>query len=310
MKPTRGKHNPRSRQIAMAALDIALLGGWVARWSYRLGLHGRLGVTHYEVDAPFDPAALGTPAGVVAASMAGAAAGSRPRERRLARPLVIAFASDFHAGSTTHPEMFEELFSEVGRTHPDVLLLGGDFVSSTATDVDMLHKGLSKCSPPCGKFAVLGNHDLWSEAARVRSGLEAAGVAVLVNRNATLPAPFEGVSICGIDDPWTGEPDVALAFRGAGPVRIFLTHSPDALLLPGQERFDVAFAGHTHGGQVSLPDGSPIVGAGGPLSRTYSRGRFELPGQGPLIVSRGVGCSNLPIRINAHPELVICTLRA
>ena len=307
MKPTRGKHNPRSRQIAMAALDIALLGGWVARWSYRLGLHGRLGVTHYEVDAPSSLTAVDAPA--TTAAMAGAAAGGRP-ERRLPRPLVIAFASDFHAGSTTHTEMFDKLFSEVARTHPDVLLLGGDFVSSTARDVDLLYEGLSRCSAPCGKFAVLGNHDLWSEAGRVRSGLEAAGVAVLMNRNATLPAPFEGVSICGIDDPWTGEADVAQAFSGAGPVRIFLTHSPDALLLPGQERFDVAFAGHTHGGQVSLPDGSPIVGAGGPLSRSYSRGRFELPGQGPLIVSRGVGCSNLPIRINADSELVICTLRA
>ena len=304
MKPLRGKHNPRSRQIAMAALDMALLGGWVAKLSYRLGLHGRLAVTHHEVDAPSSLAAVGAPA------MSGAAAGGRPGERRLPRSLVIAFASDFHAGPTTHPEMFARLFSELGRVHPDVLLLGGDFVSSTAADVDMLQEGLAKCSAPCGKFAVLGNHDLWSEAGRVRSGLEAAGVAVLVNRNVTLPAPFAGVSICGIDDPWTGEPDVTRAFSGAGPVRIFLTHSPDALLLPGQERFDVAFAGHTHGGQVSLPDGSPIVGAGGPLSRTYSRGRFELPGQGPLIVSRGVGCSNLPIRINADPELVICTLRA
>lgn len=288
----------------MAALDRALLGGWVARWSYRLGLHGRLAMTHHEVDAMPGPAAAG------AGDADGVAADPLPAARRLRRSLVIAFASDFHAGPTTHPEMFADLFSELGRVHPDVLLLGGDFVSSTATDVDMLHEGLSKCSPPCGKFAVLGNHDLWSEAGRIRSGLEAAGVTVLVNRNARLPAPFESVSVCGIDDPWTGEADVARAFLGAGPVRIFLTHSPDALLLPGQERFEVAFAGHTHGGQVSLPDGSPILGAGGPLSRTYSRGRFELPGRGPLIVSRGVGCSNLPIRINADPELVICTLRA
>jgi hypothetical protein len=46
----------------------------------------------------------------------------------------------------------------------------------------------------------------------------------------------------------------------------------------------------------------------GPLARTYGRGRFELPDNGPLIVSRGVGCSNLPLRLNADPELTLCTL--
>jgi hypothetical protein len=70
----------------------------------------------------------------------------------------------------------------------------------------------------------------------------------------------------------------------------------------------VAFAGHTHGGQVALPNGTPVLTAGGPLSRTYSRGRFEVAGTGPLIVSRGIGCSNLPVRINSDPELIICTL--
>jgi predicted MPP superfamily phosphohydrolase len=139
--------------------------------------------------------------------------------------------------------------------------------------------------------------------------LERAGVRVLVNSHAALPAPFDAVSICGIDDPWSGSPNAAAAFEGAGPVRIFLTHSPDGILLVGTHRFDVAFAGHTHGGQVAFKDGTPIVTAGGPLARSHSRGCFDVPGNGSLYVSRGVGCSNLPLRINADPELVLCTLR-
>ncbi len=131
---------------------------------------------------------------------------------------------------------------------------------------------------------------------------------VLVNRNCPLPSPFEGVSICGVDDPWTGSPDVAATFRGTGPVRIFLSHSPDGLSLLGQQGFELALAGHTHGGQVALPDGTAILDAGGPLARLYDRGRFEIADKGSLIVSRGVGCSNLPIRINSDPELIICRL--
>jgi hypothetical protein len=135
------------------------------------------------------------------------------------------------------------------------------------------------------------------------------GVEVLVNRNCSLPAPFDCVSICGIDDPWTGSADAARAFNGAGPIRILLSHSPDGLLLLDNESFDLGFAGHTHGGQIALRNGTPILSAGGPLSRAYTRGRFEIAENGPFFVSRGIGCSNIPVRINSDPELVICTLR-
>ena len=266
----------------MSTFDAVALRGVVAKWSYRLGLHGKLGVSVHELQLAND--------------------------RPLPRPLVLAFASDLHAGPTTHPVMFARLVEQIASYHPDVLLLGGDYVSRTAEQVDVLADCLARCNPPLGKFAVLGNHDLWADDARIAGRLAAAGVQVLINRNCALPAPFDSVSICGIDDPWTGSANSAEAFRGAGPIRIFLSHSPDGLLLLGKERFDVGFAGHTHGGQIALPDGTPLVGAGGPLSRAYGRGRFEIVGNGPLIVSRGIGCSNLPVRINSDPELVICRL--
>jgi uncharacterized protein len=266
----------------MAALDAALLRGIVAKWSYHSGLHGKFGVTRHEIHLAMD--------------------------KRLPAPLVLAFASDFHAGPTTHPDVFSSLIDELIRQRPDVLLLGGDYVSSKAEYVDVLSDGLSRCKPPLGKYAVLGNHDLWADEERITRRLASAGVEVLINRNFSLPAPFDCVSICGIDDPWTGSADAAEAFRGANRIRIFLSHSPDGLLLLDKEQFDLGFAGHTHGGQIALRDGTPILGAGGPLSRTYARGRFEIAGNGPLIVSRGIGCSNVPIRINSDPELVICTL--
>ncbi len=86
-------------------------------------------------------------------------------------------------------------------------------------------------------------------------------------------------------------------------------HAPDGLLLLGRHKFDVAFAGHTHGGQVALKDGTPIVLPNGPLCRQYHYGRFEIEQNGSLVVSRGVGCSTLPVRLNADPELVIVSLQ-
>lgn len=282
MSLIRNKRNFRMRQFALWAMDAWLLGGLIARWSYHLGLQGKLRVTECEI-------------------LLGA-------NKHLPAPLVLAFASDFHAGPITHPRLFETLVDEIISHKPDVVLLGGDYVSSNAKDAGLLAAILARLEPPQGIYAVLGNHDWWTDDEHIVRELKTAGVEVLINRNRSLRAPFEGVSICGFDDPWTGNADPATTFAGAGPIRIFLTHSPDGLLLLKQEQFDVAFAGHTHGGQVAFPDGTQIVTAGGPLSRAYGRGQFELAGNGPLIVSRGVGCSNVPIRINSDPELIICTL--
>jgi predicted MPP superfamily phosphohydrolase len=266
----------------MAALDAALLRGFIARWTYRWGWHGKLQVTTHDI---------------------------RLRaETPLHAPLSLAFASDFHAGASTHPEVFVSLARELLNHRPDVLLLGGDFVSRTAEYMAPLLDALSQYNPPLGKFAVLGNHDLWADDEAVSRQLNAVGVEVLVNRNMALAPPFDGVSICGIDDPWTGRADSAKTFEGSKAIRIWLTHSPDGLLLLEDQQYAIGFAGHTHGGQICLADGTPIMTAGGPLSRSHSRGRFDIPGNGPLIVSRGVGCSNLPIRINSDPELIICRL--
>jgi predicted MPP superfamily phosphohydrolase len=278
----RGRRNPPLQQIAYALLDLSLLGGWVARWSYRLGFHGKLSVTKHELQLK--------------------------RGYQPPRPLVLAFASDLHGGPTTHPDLFAALLDELIAHRPDVLLLGGDYVWSKSEQIEVLANVLSKCDPPLGKFGVLGNHDLWTDDAHIMRALQEAGVEILVNENRHLPAPFDGISICAIDDPWTGTADVAKAFEGARSIRVFLTHSPDGLLLLKGHQFDIALAGHTHGGQVALRDGTQILTAGGPLARSYGRGRFEIAGQGTLIVSRGVGCSNIPVRINSDPELVICTL--
>jgi predicted MPP superfamily phosphohydrolase len=280
--PIRGKHNNLLRRLGESVIEAALLRGFIARWSYRCGLQGRLGITRYDVR-------LTTNSTLVA-------------------PLTIAFASDFHAGPTTDPKLFAVLCERLAEAQPDVLLLGGDFVSGKAEYVQALARELKYCRPPLGKYAVFGNHDLWADEAQITRILAAAGVEVLVNRNVTLPPPFDCVSIVGIDDPWTGSPDATLAFDKARDIRILATHAPDGLLGLRGERFDIGFAGHTHGGQVAWPGGLPVLLPHGPLSRRYVHGKFLIEGNGCLMVSRGIGCSTLPIRLNANPELVLCTL--
>jgi predicted MPP superfamily phosphohydrolase len=281
MNPSK-RHRP-FRHATERILNTLLMKGWLAELSYRLGGHGTLGVTRHEV--VLEPG------------------------RRLPRPLTIAFASDFHAGPTTHPALFEVLLERLAHERPDVLLLGGDYISFDAANIRALQGFLRAARAPLGTYAVLGNHDVWNGSAGIAAALAACGVEVLVNRNVALPAPFGAVSICGIDDPWTGAPSAAAAFDGAGALRIYLAHSPDGLRCLDGQRFDLGFAGHTHGGQIVRRNGAPFKRPGGRYSRAYPYGRFEIDGNGPLFVSRGIGCAGIPLRVRADPELVICTLR-
>jgi hypothetical protein len=227
------------------------------------------------------------------------------RGTSLAR-LRLAFASDFHAGAATDPEVLLGAADALRRAAPDVLLLGGDYISVHPSQVDWLAPILGSIPAPLGRFAVLGNHDRWLDGAYVIRKLEQAGVQVLVNRGVRLPAPYENVWICGLDEDCAGRPDPAAALAGGWGVRILLMHSPSALLEVGRERFDLALCGHTHGGQIALPGGIPILVPEGPLSRKYARGRFELGEGRTMIVSVGLGCSAFPLRTFANPEIVVC----
>ena len=224
------------------------------------------------------------------------------------RPLRIAYASDFHAGPATHPALLTAACAALRDAQPDLLLLGGDFVGSDAAAVDALAPLLGEIPAPLGRFAVLGNHDWWSSPTHIRNSLTTAGVDVLINRNVRLPPPFDQVWICGLDDCLGGLPDADAALASATGVRVVLMHSPSNLLDLGRHRFDLALCGHTHGGQIALPGGIPLVVPKGVLSRRYSRGRYDLDTGGVLIVSVGLGCTLLPFRAFAHPEILVCDL--
>ncbi|HEX6107008.1 MAG TPA: metallophosphoesterase [Gemmatimonadales bacterium] len=253
-------------------------GGWPARAAARLGYRPRARVVHHRVRLPLP----GLP------------------------PFRIAYASDFHAGPTTSPALLAQACEALAEARPDLLLLGGDYVCTEAEPIRDLAPRMGAVPARLGRYAVLGNHDWWTDPGLIVRSLEAAGIELLTNRHLRLPEPYDRIVLCGLDDPWAGRPDSRAAFAGADGTRIVLMHQPSGLLdMPGEE-FALAICGHTHGGQIALPGGIPIVVPRGPLSRRYSRGRFELEGGRVLLVSVGVGCSMLPFRVFADPEVVVC----
>jgi uncharacterized protein len=282
----RARHLTAWKRLKEIALGVAYSGGWPARLAKTVGLQGTFRVaTHFL---------------------------SLPCRTPDAPPLRVAFASDLHAGPSTHPALIVEACRALAESAAHLLLLGGDFVGFHARYIDDLVPVLAAIEPPLGKFAVLGNHDLMADDAYIAARLEAAGVRVLVNESVRLPAPHAGIWLCGLDDWDEGAPDAEAAFAGTDGLRLVLMHSPDGLQPIGAERpFAVAFCGHTHGGQFLLPAGRALVTPKGALSRRYLRGGIFRVGpqcDRLLLVSRGIGCTTLPLRRGADPEVHICRL--
>jgi uncharacterized protein len=219
-------------------------------------------------------------------------------------PLRVAFISDLHAGPTTHPSLLDEAFERLVAARADVVLLGGDYVFLHAHYIDQIADRLRAVHAPLGIYAVMGNHDLWADDAAIARSLTAAGARVLVNERAELRP---GVALYGMDDPWTGTRAVGPLFEDTDHARILLVHAPEAMMDHADEPFDVAFCGHTHGGHIALPGAIPIV-VPGPLSRRYAHGRHEVGGGRALLVSRGIGSSEVALRTFADPDILVVDL--
>jgi predicted MPP superfamily phosphohydrolase len=224
-----------------------------------------------------------------------------------APPLRIAFASDFHAGATTAMRVLENACAAIAAERPDVLLLGGDFVTTRAKYVDDLAPLIAAIPAPFGKFGVYGNHDRRANRGVLARSLEAAGVRMLVNEVIALRAPHDDVSILGLDDPVRGSPEYREHPKGS--TRIVLMHAPDGLITVGDRHFDLAVCGHTHGGQITMGRVKPYLPFGR-LSREYAGGLYRLGPEGnrALVVSRGVGCSTIPFRVGAPAQVHLFTV--
>jgi uncharacterized protein len=278
MNTRRQARDSRVGQLRVRLEALLYQGGWPVRLARAVGIRPTVSTTQYTIPV----ADIGT---------------SR---------LKIAYASDFHAGPTTDPSVLLAACDALRAAEPDVLLLGGDFVNAEPSEVDWLARELGNIPAPLGRYAVLGNHDWWADGDYISSTLEAAGIQVLINHNVQLAPPFEQVWVCGLDDHGYGQPDAAATLSGAAGFRIVLMHAPSGLLDLGEERFDLALCGHTHGGQIALPGGIPIIVPHGRLSRRYAQGRFHLGRGRTLVVSVGLGCVVLPLRLFANPEIVLC----
>lgn len=255
--------------------------------------------------------AAATAAGSAGAQVSGTYQFDVVRERAtlagLRSPLRIAWLTDLHHGQHVRTASVRAWVDAALDQGADAILLGGDVVdhaSGTDPDAELMAE-LARLHAPLGVLAVPGNHD----HARYRAisyfvdHLADAGVDVLINRGVRLR---DDLHLAGLDDLRNGRPDLSAALRGHGPdaATVLLSHNPDVLPDVPTD-VGLTLSGHTHGGQVVLPG----VGALYTSSRYGDRflaGWVAGPARG--YVSRGLGVTSLPVRINAPAELTVMDL--
>lgn len=223
--------------------------------------------------------------------------------------LRVAHLTDLHAGPRTPDALVRAAIADANALAPDLVVLTGDYVCNDRREVGLARELLAGLAAPT--FAVLGNHDVWTDQRGCAAALRGLGYEVLENAWTSARVRGAPLAVVGVGDAWTGQEDVRRATAGlpSGSAPLVLAHGPrTADRLRDLGRPLACLSGHTHGGQISVPLLTRAV-----LRRVanepYVRGRYAL-GDVQLYVNRGIGNSGVRVRINAPPEVALVTLRA
>lgn len=224
------------------------------------------------------------------------------------RGLRIVHLSDLHRGRWVGEDHIRRAGNIARGLDADLVVLTGDYVTGRASYAWSCVEALGIIPSRLGTFAVVGNHDWWTDSAIVRRALARIGAHVLSNDAVRLNLHGEALWLLGVEDMWSPAFSLAKAVYAAGDnqPRILLCHNPDVFATASAWGLDLVLSGHTHGGQVCLPGIGPLllpIRSGRHLaSGTHRVGRTNLH------VTRGVGLVAPPVRFNCPPEVSRITL--
>ena len=242
----------------------------------------------------------------------------------LRAPVRVVQLSDLHYGLFIGRASVRRWVDAALEARGDLIVVTGDFLDSSLGlrgHAELLGE-LSRLRAPLGVYGVWGNHD-WTSlntgATRADFARQLRGVGLTLINNAGLQLR-DDLYLAGVDDWWFGEQDLSAALAGYRKgATVLLAHNPDYLPhVP--ERIDLTLTGHTHGGQVRLPGIGPVYRS--TLNRTVqgwvrgdqivtapAEGKASVAAAGALgYVSRGLGVTALPLRLNCPAELVVLDL--
>lgn len=276
------KKSRRFLLATLAALSIALIG-----WIYTGNT--AIGITHYSVSSPDLPEGFD--------------------------PFIIAQVSDLHNDNFGKNQ--KNLINAIEKSSPDMIVVTGDLIDSRKPDVEIAMDFIRQAMELAPVYYATGNHEsrIPEEYGQLESQMIEAGVQVL--RDQAIPIDPQ-LQIIGLEDPdfnWylAGEDaGSAIQEKLSGLLEenlytILLSHRPELFQAYSAAGANLVFTGHAHGGQFRIPFIGGVAAPDQGFFPEYSEGIHQQDST-TMVVSRGLGNSIFPFRINNPPELVVVTL--
>ena len=227
----------------------------------------------------------------------------------------IVQVSDLH--NAEFGENNEGLLLLIEEQKPDIIVVTGDIVDSRRTDVQVARDFINNASEIAPVYYVTGNHEARVDMEDEIDFIELnENVNVLHNQSVLLTKGESVIQLIGVDDPNYKAVSDSEAYMNKHLslycdneyFKILLSHRPELFETYVENEMNVIFSGHAHGGQVRLPFVGGVIAPHQGFFPTYDAGLFYATNDATMVVSRGLGDSILPLRINNPPELVVVTL--
>ena len=232
----------------------------------------------------------------------------------------IAHVSDLHNAEMGKDN--EKLLTILRDADPDMIAITGDLIDSRSTNVEIALNFIREAVKIAPCYYVTGNHEARvNEYSELKAGMEAAGVTVLEDVRTEISMEGATITLIGVNDPsyqtdyLFGDSETVMNTRleelhtEDDGFTILLSHRPELFATYAEHDVDLVLSGHAHGGQFRMPFIGGLVAPNQGLFPEYDAGIYT-EGNTNMLVSRGVGNSILPFRINNRPEVILIELQA
>ena len=232
------------------------------------------------------------------------------KSSKLKKKTVIAQISDFH--NTRKSSLKQKLWKQIRDEDPDLICITGDLIDSRRTNIQIAVDFANQLAEIAPVYYVTGNHEIRSK--RYREIMDAFGRTpmTILEDEAYI---IDDINLIGLNDFYFVPSkqreerftEIYQSLKKDDMFNMVMFHRPELFKAYCENEADLVICGHCHGGQFRLPFMGPVYAPNQGFQPQYAEGLHQ-NGNTSLIVSRGIGNSLFPFRLNNHPELVIITL--
>lgn len=232
---------------------------------------------------------------------------------------TIAQVSDLH--NAEFGDDNSVLIEMLRSASPDIIAITGDIIDSEHTDIDIAIRFITNIVDIAPCYYVTGNHEAWlgEDYSVLEDAMTDAGVTVLHDETIKLERDGQTIQLIGLDDPdfsddayrYSSNEEMVLAklenIEISEDFVILLSHRPEVFDAYADSDVDLVLSGHAHGGQLRIPFVGGLIAPDQGFFPEYDSGVYS-EDETSMVVSRGIGNSVIPVRINNRPEMVIVEL--